>query len=115
MHKLLLLLGLCTATALAQTSWSFSCTNNRGTTVTAPVSGKRVCICLKTSQTAKLGNVNGGTMKLFSTDDCTGNFVQLAKGKTQNNAQWVNSASVGQPNIASAGPFNCDPCVTASD
>lgn len=114
MHKLLLLLGLCTVGALAQT-WSFSCTNNRGTTVNAPVVGKRVCICLETSQTAKLTNTNGGDMKLFSTSDCTGNFVQLAKGKTQSNAQWVNSASVGQSGISSAGPFNCDPCVTKDD
>ncbi|KAF9178346.1 hypothetical protein BGZ51_004753 [Haplosporangium sp. Z 767] len=114
MHKLLLLLGLCTIGAFAQT-WSFSCTNNRGTTVNNPVIGKRVCICLKTSQTAKLKNTNGGDMKLFSTTDCTGNYVQLAKGKTQNNAQWVNSASVGQSGIPSAGPFNCDPCVTKND
>ncbi|KAG0244819.1 hypothetical protein BGW41_006377 [Actinomortierella wolfii] len=114
MKKILLLLALFTVSALAQT-WTFTCTNNRGKSVTAKAAGKRICICLKTSQTFKLTNNNAGDMKLFWSDDCTGDYVPLAKGKSHSPAHWVNSASVGQSGIPSAGPFNCDPCVTKND
>ncbi|KAF9155643.1 hypothetical protein BG015_009088 [Linnemannia schmuckeri] len=111
MHKsLALLIALCTLNgALALGDWQFQVTNNAGKTVTVPVGGKRYCMCLSTSQTAKIKNTNGGVMKLFSTDDCTGNFVALYKGSTRSNAQWVNSASIGQDGIPSAGPNHCDP------
>ncbi|KAG0032383.1 hypothetical protein BGZ81_010993 [Podila clonocystis] len=105
-----LLLALSTIGALAQTSWNFEITNNAGKTVSLPVGGyRRFCVCLETSQTAKIKNTNGGVMKLFSTNDCTGNYAVLSKGSTRSNAQWVNSASVGVDGIPSFGPTQCDP------
>ncbi|KAF9538290.1 hypothetical protein EC957_006938 [Mortierella hygrophila] len=111
MHKsIILLFVLATLNGvLALGDWQFQITNNAGKTVTVPVAGKRTCICLTTSQTAKIKNTNGGVMKLFSTADCTGNFSVLSKGATRSNAQWVNSASVGQDGIPSGGPYQCDP------
>ncbi|KAF9919114.1 hypothetical protein FBU30_011168 [Linnemannia zychae] len=108
--NILLLSGLLTIGALAQT-WSFDISNNAGQRAsTGPISGyKRFCLCLKTSQTAQIHNTNGGVMKLFSTDDCTGNFAVLSLGSTRSNAQWVNSASVGIDGVPSFGPTQCDP------
>ncbi|KAF9373254.1 hypothetical protein CPB97_000698 [Podila verticillata] len=106
---ILLLLGLCSIGAFAQT-WSFQVTNNAGKTASVPIEGyKRFCVCLETTQTAKIKNTNGEVMKLFSTTDCTGNFSVLTKGNTQSNSQWVNSASVGVDGIPSFGPTQCDP------
>ncbi|KAG9061995.1 hypothetical protein KI688_006714 [Linnemannia hyalina] len=110
MHKpsVLLLLVLATLNgALALGDWQFRVYNNAGKTVEVPVIGKRHCVCLETSQTAKIKNTNGGVMKLFSTDDCTGNFAVLSKGATRSNAQWVNSASVGKDGVPSTGPYDC--------
>ncbi|KAF9103751.1 hypothetical protein BGX27_010392 [Mortierella sp. AM989] len=107
-RTLLLLLVLCAIGALAQT-WTIEVTNNAGRKVSVDIAGRRHCICLKNSQTAKIKNTNGGVMKLFSTSDCTGNFAELAKGSTRSNAQWVNSASVGLAGIPSTGPYDCTP------
>ncbi|KAF9292167.1 hypothetical protein BKA57DRAFT_497363 [Linnemannia elongata] len=111
MHKSsLLLLALATLnSALALGDWQFVVTNNAGRSVEVPVAGKRHCVCLETSQTSKIKNTNGGVMKLFSTSDCTGNYAVLSKGATRSNAQWVNSASVGQDGIPSSGPNDCSP------
>ncbi|OAQ22367.1 hypothetical protein K457DRAFT_143477 [Linnemannia elongata AG-77] len=107
---ILLLSGLVTIGAFAQT-WSFDVTNNAGKTASSgPIEGyERFCLCLKTTQTSKIHNTHGGVMKLFSTDDCTGNFVSLPLGSTRSNSQWVNSASVGVDGIPSFGPTQCDP------
>ncbi|KAF9142292.1 hypothetical protein BG015_000986 [Linnemannia schmuckeri] len=109
MHKSsLLLLVLATVnSAMALGDWQFVVTNNAGRSVEVPVAGKRHCVCLENSQTAKIKNTNGGVMKLFSTDNCTGNYAVLSKGATRSNAQWVNSASVGQDGIPSTGPYSC--------
>ncbi|KAG0283990.1 hypothetical protein BGZ96_011642 [Linnemannia gamsii] len=110
MHRaIILLLAVCTIGALALGDWQIEITNNAGKTVSVPISGRRYCICLTTTQTSKIKNTNGGVMRLFETDDCTGNFSGLAKGATRSNAQWVNSASVGEDGIPSAGPYQCDP------
>ncbi|KAF8928235.1 hypothetical protein BGZ47_001753 [Haplosporangium gracile] len=84
----------------------FEVNNNAGKTVSAPVASGRHCVCL---QTAKIKHTNGGVMKLFSTDDCTGNYAVLLKGTTRGNVQWVSSASVGKNGIPFAGPYQCDP------
>ncbi|KAF9925336.1 hypothetical protein FBU30_004926 [Linnemannia zychae] len=102
-----LLLALCTVSAFAQTLWNFEVTNLAGKTQRVDVAGKRHCVCLAHTQTYKLKNTNGGVMKLFKTDDCTGSYGVLAKGSTITNAQWVNSASVGQDGIPSTGPYDC--------
>ncbi|KAG0362238.1 hypothetical protein BG005_006377, partial [Podila minutissima] len=107
MHRtVLLFLVLCTIGALAEL-WNIEVTNNAGTTVRVDIEGRRHCICLEHSQTAKIKNTNGGLMRLFSTNDCKGNFAGLDKGKTVSNAQWVNSASVGISGIPSTGPYDC--------
>ena len=111
MHKsLIALFALCTLNgALALGDWQFQVTNNAGKTVTVPVGGRRYCMCLTTSQTNKIKNTNGGVMRLFSSDNCKGDFVALYKGSTRSNAQWVNSASIGEDGIPSSGPNHCDP------
>ncbi|KAF9921395.1 hypothetical protein FBU30_008615 [Linnemannia zychae] len=67
----------------------------------------RVCICIKNTQTAKIYNRDGGNVKLFSTSDCTGNYVTLGIVDYQYNAQWVNSFSMGKAGIPSTGPKSC--------
>ncbi|KAF9162435.1 hypothetical protein BGX20_001725 [Mortierella sp. AD010] len=109
--SIVLLLVFCTIGAFAQ-SWSFKVTNNAGKSATLPIVGyKRFCVCLETTQTATIKNTNGGVMKLFSTDDCTGNYAVLSKRSTRSNAQWVNSVSVGVDGIPSFGPTQCDPAL----
>ncbi|KAG0293395.1 hypothetical protein BGZ96_002863 [Linnemannia gamsii] len=56
-------------------------------------SGSRYCFCLKDTQTARIDGGNGGDVKLFSTTDCTGNYANGKK--VTDNAQWVNSISLG--------------------
>ncbi|KAG0234615.1 hypothetical protein BGW42_006366 [Actinomortierella wolfii] len=111
MHRsIVLLLALVATVALAvDYDWIFSITNNKKKVTKVPVIGRRLCICLKNSQTAKITNIDAGVMKLFSTTDCTGNFAVLKKGSTRSNAQWVMSASVGVDGIPSAGPYDCSP------
>ncbi|KAF9921621.1 hypothetical protein FBU30_008305 [Linnemannia zychae] len=70
--------------------------NNDGSKNTALYShlDNRVCYCLVDTQTAKIDGRPGGTVKLFSTSDCTGNWSS-GSGKITYNAQWVNSVSIG--------------------
>ncbi|KAF9924127.1 hypothetical protein FBU30_005844 [Linnemannia zychae] len=104
-----LLLVLGTIASFARADWSFEVTNLAGNTESVTVAGPRTCVCLKNTQTYKLKNTNAGTMKIFSTADCTGSYGVISKGSTVTNAQWVNSASVGQDGVPSGGPYNCDP------
>ncbi|KAF9945998.1 hypothetical protein BGZ70_003457 [Mortierella alpina] len=102
MHKSLVLIALLASTALAQGDYHMDVYNNQGKKLRFyDYKGHRSCFCLKNTQTAKISNVDVGDAKLFSTNDCTGNFVQLGKGKTQSNAQWVNSFSFGDSGKAS--------------
>ncbi|KAG0344455.1 hypothetical protein BG004_004476 [Podila humilis] len=106
---LALLLTLCVMSAFAAAPriWKVDFINNAGKHYTWPVYGRRVCSCIKNIQTAKIWNWNGGNVKIFSNEDCTGNYVTIGAGKTQNNAQWVNSISIGESGIASEGPSGC--------
>lgn len=70
-------------------------------------SSSRQCACLTNTQTAQIENISGGTVKTFSSSDCTGNYGTISLGSTINNAQWVNSVSFG-PSGSSAGPHCCD-------
>ncbi|KAG0037267.1 hypothetical protein BGZ82_002867 [Podila clonocystis] len=93
--KSLSLLAILAATAAAD-DYHVSYWNNAGVRRGLWVDkGYRVCFCLKNTQTNKIKNEDNGDVKLFSTSDCNGNFVQLGKGKTQSNSQWVNSVSFG--------------------
>ncbi|KAI1297107.1 hypothetical protein EDD11_007231 [Mortierella claussenii] len=96
MHKSFVLMAILVASVVAEGDYHMDIYNNQGKRLRFyDYNGHRSCFCLKNTQTAKVANVDVGDAKLFSTTDCTGNFVQLAKGKTQSNAQWVNSFSFG--------------------
>ncbi|KAG0309747.1 hypothetical protein BGZ97_012984 [Linnemannia gamsii] len=110
MVKTLALLALCATVAVANpiVLVKADLINNSGKTYQLQVdTDNRSCICLKNTQTAKILNRDAADMKLFSTSDCTGNFSQLGKGKTQINAQWVNSVSMGKSGVPSIGPYGC--------
>ncbi|KAG9063434.1 hypothetical protein KI688_004317 [Linnemannia hyalina] len=110
MVKLLILFALCAAVAVANpvVYTRADIINNSGKTHQLLVDkDNRSCLCLKNTQTAKIINRDGADMKLFSTSDCTGNYSQLGKGKTQNNAQWINSVSMGRSGVPSIGPYGC--------
>ncbi|KAG0061943.1 hypothetical protein BGZ89_011052 [Linnemannia elongata] len=96
MHKSLAFLALLAASALAQGNYHMDVYNSANQKIRFyDYYGHRTCLCVKNIQTAKIRNVDVGDAKLFSTEDCTGNFVQLDKGVTRSNAQWVNSFSFG--------------------
>ncbi|KAG0311261.1 hypothetical protein BGZ97_011967 [Linnemannia gamsii] len=102
MHKSIALLALFAASALAQGDYHIDIYNNANQRMRFyDYSGHRTCICAKNVQTAKIRNVDVADAKLFSTNDCTGNFVQLGKGNTQSNTQWVNSFSFGASGVPS--------------
>ena len=108
MHKSLVLLALFATGALAQGQYHVDVTDSAGRTITFyEYSGYRACYCLRNTQTYKIYNRDGGDVKLFSTSDCTGSYSQLAQGKTQTNAQWVYSMSLGKSGIASRDPTSC--------
>lgn len=107
MLKSTLVLALCAAIPFAQ-AYEIHVWNNAGKRISLfEDPGYRTCICLKNTQSAKIYNKEGGDVKLFSTSDCIGNYVPLALGKTQTNAQWVNSVSIGKINIPSSPPLTC--------
>lgn len=66
--------------------------------------GTRICFCTKNVQTGWIKGNNGGDIKLFSNNDCTGNFATLDSNSRVDNAQWVNSVSFGKSGIPSDGP-----------
>lgn len=68
---------------------------------------QRTCYCLKNTQTASIRDINGGSIRVFSKSDCTGNYGTLKNGIV-NNAQWVNSISFGKAGIPSKdSPWGC--------
>lgn len=110
MVKSLVLLALCAAVAVANPIVLIRAdvVNNSGQSRQLLVDNdNRSCLCLKNTQTAKIINRDAADMKLFSTSDCTGNYSQLGKGKTQYNAQWINSVSMGKSGVPSIGPYVC--------
>lgn len=57
-------------------------------------SGKRVCSCMSGTQTDQISYDISGSLRLFSTTDCTGAYETVTSG-TVHNAEWVNSISFG--------------------
>ncbi|KAG0352996.1 hypothetical protein BG005_007627 [Podila minutissima] len=57
--------------------------------------GTRQCYCLTNTQSAYIRGVNGGDIKLFSSDDCTGSYSTLESDEEVGEAHWVNSVSFG--------------------
>lgn len=99
MHKSLVLLATLAASALAAPFALISNNDGSKSKFLDVPDGKRYCFCLTSTQTARIDGTYGGDVKLFSTSDCTGNY---ANGRTvTNNAQWVNSISLGASGISS--------------
>ncbi|KAG0023148.1 hypothetical protein BGZ81_008246 [Podila clonocystis] len=100
MHKSSLLLLAVYAASVS--AYEVVVKNNAGWTQTFPAhADERWCYCMKNTQTNSIKNTNGGDVKLFSTTDCTGNYSQLKPSSQMNNAQWVNSFSMGASGIPS--------------
>ncbi|KAK5807785.1 hypothetical protein F5H01DRAFT_352585 [Linnemannia elongata] len=106
--KLLHLLSAaaCASIALADYAVQICDTDcNRVHTFRTP-SNIRPCICLASTQTGTIGDINGGDIKVFQSIDCTGNYQVIKPGKAISNAQWVNSMSFG-PSGSSRSPGTC--------
>ena len=102
-----LLSALCIQVVFAGIGHTVELTNNSGRKTALGVpSTERWCFCLSNTQTASIQGINGGTIKLFSGSDCTGNFATLGSNKKASNAQWVNSISFGVSG-SSRGPNGC--------
>ncbi|KAF9150315.1 hypothetical protein BG015_007886 [Linnemannia schmuckeri] len=66
----------------------------------------RACICLRSTQTGTIEGNNGGLIRIFSSNDCTGDFKEISPNGIRHNAQWVNSMSFGPPG-SSRSPGTC--------
>lgn len=83
-------------------------TNNAGRTYEDSVlPGERECLCLKNTQTATITGASAGTIRLFSSNDCTGNYQTIYDDDQIGNAYWVNSVSWGESGVPSHGPNGC--------
>ena len=110
MHKaiiVLLALAFYSGVALAVTNHVYIYNNNKSKSQVFGAIDTRFCACVKNTQTGFIKGVNGGDIKLFSSNDCTGNFQTLESNGEAKNAQWVNSFSYGKSGIPSSGPFGC--------
>ncbi|KAF9176420.1 hypothetical protein BGZ51_000695 [Haplosporangium sp. Z 767] len=67
----------------------------------------RICYCVKNTQTGTIRTFKDNNARLFSSSDCTGNFRAVKDYSVIENAQWVNSISVGKAGIPSSGPVGC--------
>lgn len=101
LKSVVLLAALCYAqvTLAVYQIWIENNDNSKHRYLSVP-EGSRWCYCLSKTQTAIIDDNGGGTVKLFSTSDCTGNFA-LGTKKTTYNSQWVNSVSFGEDGIPS--------------
>ena len=105
MYKSLILLLALSSSALA--SYFVDIKNNDGSKsfrFQVVSNADRACWCIKNTQTGTIKGVSGGTIKLFSSNDCTGNFQTIGSDGQVSNAQWVNSFSMGASNVPSSGP-----------
>ncbi|KAJ2956750.1 hypothetical protein NQZ79_g7411 [Umbelopsis isabellina] len=105
-YALLLLLrfGIC-----AEYCGVYTCTGPlpQGQCDDLPCVESRKCLCLKGTTTWQIGQSTGaGTVKMFSTTDCTGNYEVVPTNSYISNAQWVNSISYG-PSGSSAMYGDC--------
>ncbi|KAG0332614.1 hypothetical protein BG004_001168 [Podila humilis] len=69
--------------------------------------GTRACVCLKNTQTNSITTTNGGVVRLFASNDCTGSYSTIGSNFELRPAHWVNSASWGKGGIPSTGPYGC--------
>ncbi|KAG0332894.1 hypothetical protein BG000_009646 [Podila horticola] len=106
--KLLYLLSAAACASVAYAEYAVQICNNgckKVHTFKTP-NNIRPCICLASTQTATIGDINGGDIKVFQSADCTGNFQKIPRNEAINNAQWVNSMSFG-PSGSSRDPGPC--------
>jgi hypothetical protein len=75
---------------------------------------ERVCVCLENTQSAKICGDNGGTIKLFSSTDCSGSYGTLGSNSCTTGAQWVNSISFGPGTGSSKDTSGCPNFFTTS-
>ncbi|KAI9235055.1 MAG: hypothetical protein BYD32DRAFT_463787 [Podila humilis] len=106
MFKSFLFLSALSASALATFGVTVINDNGSGYTLYAQ-DHQRLCYCLKNTQSASIRGFNGGTIKLFSTADCTGKFATLGSNDEVGSAKWVNSVSFGRSDIPSRDPPGC--------
>ncbi|KAF9909928.1 hypothetical protein EC991_007731 [Linnemannia zychae] len=109
MHKAILLfvLALHCAFTLAATYTVEISNNNKSKKARFVVMTEispRDCICVRNTQTGFIKGLKGGTIKLFSTSDCTGNSQNLGSNAEIGNTQWVNSFSFGLSGHPSSDP-----------
>ncbi|KAF9165371.1 hypothetical protein DFQ26_000237 [Actinomortierella ambigua] len=64
----------------------------------------RICFCTRDVQTGWIKGNNGGVIKLFKSNDCTGAYSTIGSNERINGATWVNSISFGKGGISSDGP-----------
>ncbi|ORX52829.1 hypothetical protein DM01DRAFT_1408152 [Hesseltinella vesiculosa] len=89
--------------------YQFTVTNQAGKSVQLYNNcNARLCACLANTQSHTICGNNGGTIKVFSTSDCSGNFATVASNGCINNAEWVNSISTGP---ATGSSTMCGKCV----
>ncbi|KAF9167370.1 hypothetical protein DFQ27_002197 [Actinomortierella ambigua] len=101
---------LLTLALVAEVAFSYSVIvkNNAGDAVELYIpSGRRICACLKNTQSKSLQGVGAGTAKIFWSSTCTGSYNNLASNGFLNNAHWVNSISFGANLGSSEGPAGC--------
>ncbi|KAF9162073.1 hypothetical protein DFQ27_004231 [Actinomortierella ambigua] len=107
MHKLLaLFVTLCFA-CVALARYDVDVFNNdlsKKFRFTVTYDAGRACWCVKNTQTGTIQGVNGGTIRLFSTTDCTGKYNTIPSNGRLSGTQWVNSFSMGASGASSDSP-----------
>ncbi|KAG0347927.1 hypothetical protein BG005_011828 [Podila minutissima] len=103
---LVLLLALCASVALAASPYFVEIRNSNGSdrfrfNIVYEI---RECICLNNTQTGSIVGDNGGTIKLYSTSDCTGKYKTIGNNGKEFGAQWVKSFSFGALVKHTSGP-----------
>ncbi|KAF9334476.1 hypothetical protein BG006_002081 [Podila minutissima] len=103
MYKFVLLLVALSAQMAHAQTYTVRLTNNSGYGVLLTAGADdRPCYCVKNTQTNTIESSFGdGVTKVFSRSDCTGSYSTIAPDNKIYNAQWVNSISFGNPNVAS--------------
>ncbi|KAF9301780.1 hypothetical protein BGZ74_006273 [Mortierella antarctica] len=106
--KLLYLLSAAACASVAYAEYKVQICNNgcqKVHTFKTP-NNIRPCICLASTQTATIGGIDGGIIKVFQSNNCRGNYQTIPSNKAIENAQWVNSMSFG-PSGSSLDPGPC--------
>ncbi|KAG0332613.1 hypothetical protein BG004_001167 [Podila humilis] len=111
MYKsIVLFVAVCSAALFggAEANHFISIKNNAGREQTLVTrDGTRQCVCLVNTQTYSLTSNNGGVVRVFSSNDCTGSYSTIGSNFQLRPAYHVNSVSWGKGGISSTGPNGC--------